>query len=118
MNEIYEKSLLLDFYGELLTQKQREICQLSMTEDWSLGEIAESLRISRQGVQDALKRSEKILFDAENKLGMAKRFVMTQHALDELSDMITKEKPSAEVIKRIEHLKEEIMPKEQDYIDE
>ena len=112
MNEIYQKSLLLDFYGELLTNKQREICYLSMTEDWSLSEIAESLQISRQGVQDALKRSEKILFEAEEKLGMAKRFVMVRESLDELSDMIRREEPSQEVLSRIQILKGAILPSE------
>ena len=112
MNEIYEKSLLLDFYGELLTKKQREICTLSLTEDWSLSEIAETFSISRQGVQDALKRSEKILFDAEEKLGMARRFVMIQQSLDDLSLMIQKDSPKEEILANIQALKESIMPLE------
>ena len=67
-------SLLLDFYGEMLTEKQREDIELYYNEDLSLGEIASFSGISRQGVRDNIKRAEGILLDLEERLGLAKRF--------------------------------------------
>ena len=61
MDKRYEQTLLLDYYGELLTEKQRAICQMYLLEDWSLGEISEELNISRQGVSDALHRGLELL---------------------------------------------------------
>ena len=60
--------LLFEQYKNLLTEKQREIISLYYEEDYSLGEISENLNVSRQGVYDTLKRSEKILKEYENKL--------------------------------------------------
>lgn len=70
----YEIAMLLDFYGELLTEKQRETMDLYYNEDLSLAEIAEPLNISRQGVRDSIKRGEKQLMELEDTLGLAKRF--------------------------------------------
>ncbi len=70
----YEIAMLLDFYGELLTEKQREAMDLYYNEDLSLAEIAEPLNISRQGVRDSIKRGEKQLMELEDTLGLAKRF--------------------------------------------
>ena len=55
-------ALLLDFYGELLTEKQRDMIELYYDEDLSLGEIAETAKITRQGVRDSIKRGEQQLF--------------------------------------------------------
>lgn len=62
--------LLYDFYGKLLTPKQREVMRLYYEEDLSLGEIAEELKISRQAVHDILRRSEQALEKYEKKLGL------------------------------------------------
>ena len=75
MDTIYEKTLLFDFYGELLTEKQREICRMYWQEDWSLSEISEALQISRQGVSDALRRSLRLLQQSEQKLRICERFL-------------------------------------------
>lgn len=66
-------TLLLDFYGPLLTERQRRAIELSCGEDYSLAEIAESQGISRQGVRDTLMRAEKTLQDLEDKLHLASR---------------------------------------------
>lgn len=67
-------AVLLDFYGELLTEKQVQALDLYYNEDMSLAEIAEPLGISRQGVRDSIKRGEKQLREFENTLGLAQRF--------------------------------------------
>ncbi len=67
-------SLLLDFYGEMLSNGQREMMELYYNEDNSLSEIAEQIGITRQGVRDAVRRAEDALSDYEEKLGLARRF--------------------------------------------
>ena len=78
------QSLLLDFYGELLTDKQRECCELHFNEDLSLTEIAESCGISRQGVWDNIRRGVAALEEIEEKTGLIRRFSETQKGLDAL----------------------------------
>ena len=68
IEKMVEIGLLFEQYKELLTEKQREMVSLYYEEDYSLGEISENLGVSRQGVYDTLKRSEKILREYENKL--------------------------------------------------
>ena len=68
IDKMVEIGLLFEQYKELLTDKQREIVSLYYEEDYSLGEISENLNVSRQGIYDTLKRSEKILKEYENKL--------------------------------------------------
>ena len=66
MNEILEQTLLYDFYGELLTEHQKEIYEQFVLDDLSLGEIAEAKGISRQGVHDLIKRCNKTLESYED----------------------------------------------------
>ena len=68
-----EVALLLDFYGNMLTERQREIMILYYEDNLSLSEIAQELGISKQGVSDSLKRSEKALYDTEAKLQLLKQ---------------------------------------------
>lgn len=65
---------LLDAYETLLTQKQQEMMSLYFKEDFSLSEIAENMEISRAAVNDALKRSEKVLIQYEEKLKLVEKF--------------------------------------------
>lgn len=78
----YKVSVLLDFYGETLTEKQREVVELYYNEDLSLAEIAEHAGISRQGVRDSIKRGEASLFEMEEKLHLAERFKGMQDTID------------------------------------
>ena len=80
----WTRSMLLDFYGELLTDKQRECFDLHYNEDLSLSEIAEQLGISRQGVWDNIRRAESFLEDVEEKTGLLRRFEENRAALEEL----------------------------------
>lgn len=71
---IYEISVLMDFYGQLLTARQLEILDMHYNSDYSLGEIAEELGISRQGVYDGIKKGKESLMSYEERLGLAARF--------------------------------------------
>ncbi|MDR1629985.1 MAG: DNA-binding protein [Oscillospiraceae bacterium] len=69
-----EIAVLLDFYGEMLTEKQRDFLGYYYNDDLTLSEIAENEGITRQGVRDAIKRAENQLVEMENRLGHVKRF--------------------------------------------
>lgn len=77
-------SFLLDFYGNMLTQKQREVIEYYYNDDLSLSEIAENEGITRQGVRDAIKRAESQLLEMEDRLGFAKRFCEVRDGLAEI----------------------------------
>lgn len=66
--------VLLDFYGELLTEKQQKALALYYNEDLSLAEIAAEMKVSRQGVRAFIKNGEEHLYEFEEKLGMFGRF--------------------------------------------
>ena len=68
-----EVGVLLDFYSELLTEKQRDVIDLYYNEDLSLAEIAEHENITRQGVRDSIKRGEQVLFEMESALRLAEK---------------------------------------------
>ncbi len=83
-DETVYRTMLFDFYGELLTEKQREYFDLHYNEDYSLGEIAEMSGISRQGVWDIIRRAEETLRKTEEKTGLVHRFQETQAAVEEI----------------------------------
>lgn len=105
-------SLLLDFYGEVLSRRRRELITLYYNEDFSLSEIAEHTGISRQGVRDSIKKSEQELLHLEETLGLASRFESLQKQLKEIcGDLHTlSEKhadmcaPLQEIIQKLENL--------------
>jgi predicted DNA-binding protein YlxM (UPF0122 family) len=74
MDELYMISLLLDYYGQMVTKRQYEILDLHYNSDYSFGEIAEELNISRQGVYDNIKRGKAALLEMEQKLELIGRF--------------------------------------------
>ena len=82
------RSMLFDFYGDLLTEKQREYYDLHYNEDLSLGEIAEQSGISRQGVWDIIRRADKILMETEEKTGLVHRFQQLQTQVDEIEQLV------------------------------
>jgi predicted DNA-binding protein YlxM (UPF0122 family) len=75
------KTMLFDFYGDLLTEKQREYYDLYYNEDLSLSEIAENVGITRQGVHDIVARAESMLLETERKTGLIRRFSEMQAGL-------------------------------------
>ena len=80
------RSMLLDFYGELLTEKQRDCFDMHYNEDLSLSEIAEQLGISRQGVWDNIRRAESALKEIEEKTGLIRRFTRNRLLMESLSE--------------------------------
>lgn len=89
MDELYKISLLLDFYGQMLTKRQYEILDLHYNSDYSLGEIAEELDISRQGVYDNIKRGKAALFEMEDKLGLVSRFSRQKERTSEILTLLS-----------------------------
>ena len=79
-----EISFLLDFYGRVLTEKQRAVVEYYYNDDLSLGEIGANEGISRQGVGHAIKRAEAQLLDMEERLGLAKRFRVMKDGLEKI----------------------------------
>lgn len=88
LDKVYEVSMLYDFYGQLLTLKQRDVLDLYYNNDYSLGEISDILGISRQGVHDTLKRSEKLLYGYEDKLHLVQKFQENQKKLKEVYSLL------------------------------
>ena len=89
-DKITEVSLLYDFYGKLLTERQQQVMSLYHEENYSLSEIAEEFSISRQGVHDALKNAERALNEYEEKLGLMKRFEESRNAIEKIEESLDK----------------------------
>ena len=80
-----EIPLLYDFYGEMLTEKQRDMVEQYYQNDLSLAEIAENAGISRQGVRDSIKRAENQLFELEERLGLVSKMKEINTCLEAVS---------------------------------
>lgn len=90
-NQAYRMAMLFDFYGDLLTERQREFYDLYYNEDLSLSEIAENYGISRQGVRDVIVRAEAAMSEIEEKTHIIRRFHQSQAAIaaiDQAADQI------------------------------
>ena len=99
IEKMVEIGLLFEQYKELLTDKQREIVSLYYEEDYSLGEISENLNVSRQGVYDTLKRSEKILKDEK----------LTKTIIDKIVDIkqdLLQNRDCANLIPKVENIED------------
>ena len=87
MAKDFEMGYLLDFYGEVLTPKQREMLNQYYNDDLSLSEIGENFGITRQGARDAIKHGETTLKELEAKVGFAGRYRRVQEKLEELEQL-------------------------------
>ena len=105
-----EQGLLYDFYGELLTEHQRNVYEGVVFNDMSLSEIAEEQGISRQGVHDLVKRCNKILSGYEEKLKLVQKFNQTKQMVGEIKELAGAYKRTGDksLIDQIEALSEEI----------
>lgn len=117
MNEVFEKTLLFDFYSELLTDKQKQIYSLYHLDDLSLGEISEQMDISRQGVFDTLKRCEHQFNHYEEKLHLVQKFVNNKKRAKEIYQLISsikrktadEELPYINEINKIENISKSLL---------
>jgi predicted DNA-binding protein YlxM (UPF0122 family) len=117
MDNIFEKTLLYDFYGELLTERQKNIYELYNLHDLSLGEISEQMNISRQGVYDALKRCDKQLNNYESKLKLITKFLNNKNRVNKIHEITIELEANEEIdrstimnkIKNIKILSNEIL---------
>lgn len=82
-------SVYLDFYGELLTAKQRDILELYVDEDYSLSEIAAESGATRQAVHDLIQRSVDKLTDYENKLGLYELLKKHEDQLERITQLLS-----------------------------
>lgn len=89
MSKNLRNTLLLDLYGTLLTDKQRETLEMYYEDDLSLGEISTETGITRQGVMKCIKNAEARLAELEEQLGLVKRFSQTREYLDSLEAEIS-----------------------------
>ncbi|MEG1988289.1 MAG: YlxM family DNA-binding protein [Oscillibacter sp.] len=88
-NQTYRMTMLFDFYGELLTARQKEFFDLYYNEDLSLSEIAENAGISRQGVRDVIVRAEAAMQEIEDKTNLIRRFEQVRSHLDAIEAVAT-----------------------------
>ena len=113
MDEILEQSLLYDFYGELLTEHQKNVYEQSVFEDLSLSEIARETGLSRQGVHDLVKRSRITLEEYERKLHLVEKFLSIKkkvEAIELLLDNYGKtEKDPEELIRQVREISDKII---------
>ena len=91
MDEIVKLSLLYDFYGELLTEHQKSICEDYFFNDIGLSEIAEERGTSRQAVHDMVKRIEKLLLGYEAKLHLVEKFLSVKAKVQKMNELLEEE---------------------------
>lgn len=103
-------TILLDVYGQLLTEKQRDAVDMYYNEDLSLAEIADEIDISRQGVLASIKQGEKHLAEFEDALGIAKRFRIISDKLGAIDSIISAAdiKEKEKIKKLLQEIKSEI----------
>ena len=88
MEDFAYRGKLFDFYGELLSPRQKEIYEMNVERDMSLSEIAEVVGISRQGVHSALQKTDAELREYEEKLGLIARFERLKEKLSQAKELI------------------------------
>ena len=114
LEKVERMAWLMDFYGPLLTERQKRIMQLYYDNDWSLGEIAENYEVSRQAVYDVLKRAEKALEQYESRLGLVEKFKLNRRRLVmacELLKEIENER-NEDRLKQIRYILEQVLENE------
>ena len=111
MEKFVEQTFLFDFYGELLTERQRQVYTSVVFEDYSLSEVAEELGISRQGVHDLVKRCSQTLKGYEEKLHLVEKFVSVREKVKQIDELLDGyEKENAEkLVADIRKISDEII---------
>ncbi len=98
LDQTTQMNLLYDFYGTLLTEKQRSLLELYYVEDWSLGEIAEHQGVSRQAVYEAIKRAQSTMLDLEESLGLVKSHLKRQQLIETIKSRLDQMPEAAKAI--------------------
>ena len=87
MEKFVEQTLVYDFYGELLTERQQQVYESVVLEDYSLSEVAEDLGISRQGVHDMIKRCNHTLEEYESRLHLVEKFLCIRKQVQKIKEL-------------------------------
>ena len=87
MEKFVEQTLLYDFYGEMLTERQQQVYESVVLEDYSLSEVAENLGISRQGVHDMIKRCNHTLEEYESRLHLVEKFLCIRKQVQKIKEL-------------------------------
>ena len=101
LEKTLQLTMMYDYYGQLLTEKQQKVMELYFFHDLSLGEIAEQQDISRQGVYDHLHRAEEVLQEYEEKLGLVARNKKVRNELDDFAREIENSSAVSEIRERV-----------------
>ena len=109
MEKIVEQGLLYDFYGELLTDHQRQVYEAAVYDDMSLTEIADEHGISKQGVHDLIKRCTKSLQGYEDSLHMIRRFEAIKSQAEELRSLADEDMDITDFRKKVGDISEKIL---------
>ena len=113
MEKFVEQGYLYDFYGELLTERQQQVYESVVLEDYSLSEVAEDLGNSRQGVHDMIKRCNKTLEEYEQKLHLVEKFLSVKEKVSKIDDTLAEweceKNDPEEMVKRIRKIADAII---------
>lgn len=111
MEKILEQTLLYDFYGELLTEHQRQVYEDVVLNDFSLSEVAENRGISRKGVHDMIRRCNKSLEEYENKLHLVEKFLTIKENVNRIRQLTgnPEDQPVSELMEQIERISTDIL---------
>lgn len=117
IQETFELSILYDFYGELLTDKNKEVFTQYIFNDLSLSEISEQMGITRQGIHDIIKRSSKKLYEYEDSLHLVDKFKTIEKKVNRIKELIEElkiietknESSSIEILKEMNDLTDDIL---------
>ncbi len=111
MERFVEQALLYDFYGELLTENQKNVYEDVILNDYSLSEVAEEKGISRHGVHDLIKRTNKALMEYEEKLHLVEKFLHIKEKVSQIQETVEQAETieKHQLIERIESISNEIL---------
>lgn len=111
LREVYELSLLFDFYGELLGEHKKQIFEDYVLNDYSLAEVAGEAGISRQGVHDIIKRCTRSLKEYEEKLHLVEKFEQTKKLVGDIKEISEEIRRSGDVceLEKITMISEQIL---------
>lgn len=111
MDKLVEQALLFDFYGELLTENQKQVYEEFVLNDYSLSEIAEERGISRQGVHDLVRRCSKQLNSYEERLHLVEKFLYIKEHVNHIQQLTSQyeQMDMKTLLSQIEHITGEIL---------